>query len=249
MSRTARLRVLSGCAAVALLAFASHANAVVCTIPAPGDLPPNCDDGGGYLSPDDVHHIIDGLPAGTEILIGAEHKEFFNIARAPGGNLGGEVENFQSTLFLEMTGTGALNGFNRTLVIPTTDQTHIGPRNPSDAVQDFDTEMFSLQGQIFGDPDFSTLSIQAGAAFGLPSPGHTTLTRLPGGDFNVDSFFDIEYRIDFQGAPGSALEGFSGSTEGTIRMQAGQPYVPEPTTLCLFGLGVIGMFGMGRRSR
>jgi hypothetical protein len=37
----------------------------------------------------------------------------------------------------------------------------------------------------------------------------------------VDSFFDITYRIDFVGAPGGPLGGMSGSTTGTIRMQAG----------------------------
>jgi hypothetical protein len=47
------------------------------------------------------------------------------------------------------------------------------------------------------------------------------LSRLPGGDWNVDSFFDLTYRIDFAGAAGGPLGGFSGSTTGTIRMQAG----------------------------
>ena len=94
---------------------------------------------------------------------------------------------------------------------------------PGDAVQDFDADLFSLTGQIFGDPDFDTLSITAGTNAGLPSPGHTTLTRLgpPGSDWNVDSFFDISYQIDFQGAPGSVLEGLSGSTQGTERFELG----------------------------
>jgi hypothetical protein len=51
----------------------------------------------------------------------------------------------------------------------------------------------------------------------MPSPGHTTLTQLPGGNWAVDSFFDITYRIDFVGSPGGALGGMSGSTTGTIR--------------------------------
>ena len=59
------------------------------------------------------------------------------------------------------------------------------------------------------------LRIQAGQSFGLPSPGHTTLTRLPGGDFNVDSFFDITYQIEFQGSPGGILAGMSGATTAT----------------------------------
>jgi hypothetical protein len=57
----------------------------------------------------------------------------------------------------------------------------------------------------------------------MPSPGHTTLVRRQDGNWNVDSFFDITYRIDFIGAPGGPFAGMSGSTTGTIRMQTGGP--------------------------
>jgi hypothetical protein len=71
--------------------------------------------------------------------------------------------------------------------------------------------MFSLQGQIPpGDPDFDLLRITAGGGFGLPSPGHTTLTQQAVG-WAVDSFFDITYRIDFIGAPGGPFAGSSNS--------------------------------------
>jgi hypothetical protein len=59
--------------------------------------------------------------------------------------------------------------------------------------------------------------------------GHTALTQLPGGNWAVDSFFDITYGIDFIGSPGSLLAGRSGSTTATIRMAA----VPEPASLGL----------------
>ena len=51
-------------------------------------------------------------------------------------------------------------------------------------------------------------------------PGETTLTRLgpPGSDFQVDSFFDIAYTIDFQGCPGSVLEGMGGRTIDETRL-------------------------------
>ena len=79
-------------------------------------------------------------------------------------------------------------------------------RSPGDAEQAFDTDLFRLEGTLMGDPDFDLLRIVAGTDYGLPSPGHTTLTRLgpPGNDFMVDSFFDVTYRIEFQGTASGA---------------------------------------------
>jgi hypothetical protein len=218
-----------------------------CALPDNGtgtvDLPPL---GCGYLSPDDVHKIINGLPAGTTIRVGAEHMDFFGITTTPGGSLGGEVEQFSSNLKLNLSGTGSLAGFARTLNLQTQCETHTAPRTPGMSIQSFDTDMFRIQGQLPpGDPDFDLLRITAGTAFGLPSPGHTTLTKLPGGNWNLDSFFDITYRIDFVGHPGGPLGGMSGSTTGTIRMKAGQT-VPAP--LCIIpddGTGTVNLPPLG----
>jgi len=144
-----------------------------------------------------------------------------------GGSLGGNVDCFDSVAELLLTGTGQLGGFQRTISVPLFVEVHTGPRNPGDPVQSFPTEMVQLQGQLFGDPDFDQLSITAGAFNGLPSPGHTTLTDNGNGTFAVDSFFDVTYRIDFFGAPGGQLDGLSGSTTGTIRMETGNPVVVQ----------------------
>ncbi|MHC4697426.1 MAG: hypothetical protein ACYTFA_11840, partial [Planctomycetota bacterium] len=204
-------------------------------------LPPiGCD----YMSPEEVHQAIGNLPPGTTIELAAIHKEFWcneqadgfpgcpppGLCEEDGGGLGGKVDCFDSTLELHVTGNGPpLGGFNRTLFVPAQTQVHTGPRTPGDAVQDFDTEMVALSADLPpGDDDFCQLSVRVGSLFGLPpSTGHTRLTRLgpPGSDFAVDSFFDVEYTIDFQGCPGSVLEGFGGSTTGTIHMETGG--VPE----------------------
>jgi hypothetical protein len=233
--------------AILMIAITAPASATLCIVPDNGGtavLPPLSPSPGctqGYLSPSDVHMIIDGLPPGTTINFGAEHGNFlcqpsgvcsFAVPlpggacnEPPGDGSAGEWECADSTVAGTMTGTGSLAGFNRSMNVPVELETHVQPRTPGEPVQSFDTDMFRLFGQITGDPDFDLLRIVAGSDFGLPSPGHTTLTRAPGGNWNVDSYFDINYRIDFVGAPGGPLSGMSGSTTGTIRMQAGEPAV------------------------
>jgi len=198
--------------------------------------------------------ISDGLPAGTLIRFSAIHVNFqcppggssvcsFPTATGcsqPGGSLGGEESCAESSLQLVLNGTGAASSIQRVLTIPVSLQISSAPRVPGDPVQSFDTSMFRLFGQNVnpgsGDPDFDLLRIVGGTDFGLPSPGHTTLTRLgpPGSSFAVDSFFDITYRIDFVGRPGGPLGGMSGSTTGTIRMITGnglQVVCPDDVTV------------------
>jgi hypothetical protein len=90
-----------------------------------------------------------------------------------------------------------------------------------------------------GDPDFDLLRLVAGTDFGLPSPGQTTLTQV-GPNWNVESFFDITYRIDFIGAPGGPFSGMSGSTTSQSRFQIGMP-VPEPTSVVMWAMAFWGL--------
>jgi len=214
--------------AIFFLLFPAFAFATPCVVPNNGgtvSMPPaNC----GYVSPTDFHMIVDGLTPPTTIQIGVEHQRFFNVTSGPGGSLGGEKENFGSDLHMVMTGTNGLV-YSRDLHMQANCETHIAPRTPGDVVQSFDTDMFKLQGQLpAGDPDFDLLRITAGSSFGMPSPGHTTLTLRNDGQWNVDSFFDITYRIDFIGHSPGPLAGHSGSTTGTIRMGTGDPVPPPP---------------------
>lgn len=190
-----------------------------------------------YVNETDPWNIIDGLPAGTTIEMDVLLHDYNNIMYSPGGNLGGEREDSDALLQLTMTGTGTLGGFNRMIFVPVNVQQDTGARILGDPVQNFPNDIFSLQGGIFGDPDFDQIMIRGGTNFGLPSPGATTLTELPGGDFQVDSFFDIFYEIEFQGAPGSVLEGFTGTTEDSSRMvQLGEDMLPGDSIRCLADL-------------
>ena len=141
----------------------------------------------------------------------------------PGGLLGGDGHCFEAGLQLHVAGTGSLAGFTRTLWVPVSLEVHTGPRVPGANVQIFPAEIFRLYGELFGDPDFCAFQVIGGTDFGLPSPGQTTLTELPSGDFAVESFFDVTYQVQFEGCPGSILEGFMGTTTATVRWQQGEP--------------------------
>ncbi|MGH8016499.1 MAG: hypothetical protein ACREBV_09925, partial [Candidatus Zixiibacteriota bacterium] len=199
----------------------STATGIPCVVPDNGtgtvDLPANCPYGSSGTM-----DIINGLPPGTTIESMPMLGNYSGVTQSPGGSLGGEIQQGNALLLLNMNGTGGLAGYNRIMNMPTSFETHSAPRTPGTSPQSFATDLFQLFSQLPpGDPDFDLLRITAGTNFGMPSPGHTTLTSMGGGNWSVESFFDIEYRIDFVGAPGGPLAGMSGSTTGTIRMQQG----------------------------
>jgi hypothetical protein len=107
-----------------------------------------------YVSLFEVYEIIDGLPPGTTIELDGPLYNFINIVRTAGGNLGGEKITFDAMLDWDVKGTGDLTGFNRYIAVPVSGEIHTGPRNAGDPCQVIDTDMFLLQGELFGDPDF-----------------------------------------------------------------------------------------------
>lgn len=60
-----------------------------------------------------------------------------------------------------------------------------------------------------------------------------TLTELPDGNWSVDSFFDISYRIS---SDGGATFPYTGEIHAPLRI------IPEPTTAALVGLGALALF-------
>jgi hypothetical protein len=177
-----------------------------------------------YLSPSQVHMIINGLPPGTTIILAPIHQNFIcrqtGTCNVAGGPLGGEVENFSSTATFQLSGTGALSGWTRTVTVPLAVQVASAPRTLGAATQTFQTNMQRLQGSITGDPDFDLFEVVGGTANGYSSPGSTTLTRQTNGTFKVNSQFNVGYRIRFVGAAGGKLAGYDGTTTGTVTMSA-----------------------------
>lgn len=183
------------------------------------DLPPaSC----GYLTADELHMIVDGLPPGTTINVHIIHGGFSGVMTTPGGNLGGEVEQFDSVVFIEMEGTGDLAGFQANIGLNAPVEIHTAPTQPGMPVQTFETEMVALQADLgpLGDGNFEMLNIVAGSDFGLFSPGETTLyqqTPLVGDpEYIVDSRFEVNYQIEFVGAGGGPLAGMTGITTATV---------------------------------
>ncbi|QDV91600.1 hypothetical protein RAS2_27040 [Phycisphaerae bacterium RAS2] len=185
----------------------------------------------------DPMQIIDGLPPASTIQCAATYSNFAcaagiavcsfptpvlpGICYAPGGSLGGEKSCSNANLNFVMTGTGAFAAYNRNLNIPISLEIHAAPRSPGDPIQNFDTDLFRVFGQITGDPDFDLLRVVGGTDFGLPSPGEAQLTMLPGGNWAAYSIFALTYRIDFVGKPGGPFSGLSGSTTGTVNIITG----------------------------
>jgi hypothetical protein len=227
-------------AATCLLILASIASAAEpCIVADNGTgtvtLPPQ---GCEYRAPKDVFRIIDGLPSGTTIELEPINGDFLcrelfrcslpltsGVCEIEGGTLGGDGHCYESTLDLQVTGTGALAGYQRHLSVWLLSEVHTDPRTPGDPVQSFRSDVFRLEGELFGDPDFCTIRLVAGADYGLPSPGQTTLTQLSSAGFEVYSFFDLTYSLEFQGCPGSPLYGYMGTTTGTLRMETGTPVI------------------------
>ncbi len=272
------MRSLS-CLALILMLFvpAISAMAQPCVLEDNGsgtvDLPP---DGCGYLTPTDVHELIDNanLPPGTTIEFDVSHQNFVCsqgqggptgyggscsvvvdpvTCEGPGPVAGTVVECFASEAVISLTGTGALGGYSEQLVVPLFTEV-VSNRGPGDPTPSFGTEMVQLGGALppGNSSTFCQLSILGGTDnTGPPNLGQVSLTPLPGGKFQVDSFFDVSYFMTYQGCPGSVLDGLSGVSDlQTVTVEAyALPSVPlaGPVAIMVLVCSVLGGTRLIRR--
>lgn len=222
----------------------------VCNLPDNGsgtvDLPPA---GCSYLSPGNFHAIVNSLPPGTQLEVNVTHRGFTNITRTPGGALGGEIEQFDSEVRLEIHGRGTLVSYDRVVVLPGVPvEIHTAPKQPGEPYQTFDSDLRSIVAEISPgdlDSDFQLLRITAGTDNGMPSPGSTTLVET--NSFDTFGKFDVAYQIEMIGRAGGPLAGLSSTTTGTVTM--GTPgTAPEAAPLPALstrGLVVTGLLALG----
>lgn len=184
------------------------------------DLPPHFT---GAIVPFTSTPIIDG-PGYTIVIDAASIVLQSYQPIQPGGQFpGGDRQTSTHQVQFHLTGNGLLAGWQRSMSVQLSCTVDSGVRPYGAPIQSFPNDLFSLQGQISPDPDFDLLRITAGTGFGMPSPGHTTLTQLPTGFWNIDTLYDITFRIDYAGSLPGVLHGQSGSQTRAIHIQMGQP--------------------------
>ncbi len=174
------------------------------------NLPPNV---GAYVSPSQVHACY---PVCANIdLSDISHSFFTNIIRTPSG--ANEIETFDSIA----TGMVSILG---------------GAFQPITLAGPVQTIVFNKIGNVTGTFQTEMLALNLVGGGGimiresptLPSQGQTTITSIGGGQFRIDSFFDVFTELSIDG--GQTWIPSNGST----RVELG---IPEPGTRLLLGLG------------
>jgi hypothetical protein len=195
------------------------------------DLPPN----GVYLTPQAVHAMYSG-PGLAIVLSDVHHQPFTNaVVRTPVNGGLDEIEQFNSSV----TGLVSINGGPDQPVAGTGPvSVMVSGHGPNgSATGTFQTEMLSLD-----------LSLSGGLAMirespTLPSLGTTTITPIGGGQFHIDSFFDVFTELSLDG----------GNTwipsDGSARVELNPTSTPEPGSLALLGAGMVGLLGVAWRRR
>lgn len=101
----------------------------------------------------------------------------------------------------------------------------VSPQQGGNATIDVEIVALSLVGSFGGG---TPIEIRPA---GLPSPGQTTITDLGGGQWQIDSFFDVFTEISIDG--GLFQSGLNGTVQTTLIM-------PEPS-MALIGIGMLAL--------
>lgn len=245
LSRRWRICVVSWTALMAFGFGAVAEAAPVCTS-TDGSLPPvDCQ----YVA--NIHQSYDVL--GLTINFGnIAHARFANIVIDDSGNDGtlDTVGEFQTESFDSVV-RGRLRVFDGSTPLLDTNveldalvETKITVSEVGSGFVRFDTEMVSLSLGLGGLPALGSFPGAANSVIVGTGLGETLLTDLGGGEFQVDSFFDIFTQLQIDQAGDGTFE-LSVDAASEARVTA--IGVPEPATVAVFGLGLLGLAGTRRR--
>ena len=198
------------------------------------DLPPIVPDG-VYLSPSDVHARYSA--GALEIVLSMlEHRPFAGQPVPP--DPVGEKHHFES----ELRGLVSINGSPPQPILMTGPVDTIAYGRSPGQLGTFDVEMLAMNltggpVMIRESPTKQSLGKTSITDIGPPGPGGP-----PDAGYHIDSFFDVFTELSLDGGmtwiPKSGLRG--------TRVNLGG--VPEPTSVILFALGLVGAAGfVGRR--
>ncbi len=224
------LRRLAGVAAFAVLvpwtptASAGSLTAEV-IVPSPC-LPPEL---GEYFSAFDGHfQLPDG---GTVIVQNVKHNLFTICTLPPAQDDPPVFETFGSNVSFDASFGGPAQSFHA----PATVGVVVMFDHESNGTSYYKTEIVQLD--IAGGTLPPGVMLRESPT--LPSPGITTITPRPSGDFQIESFFDIwpELSID------------AGQTWVPSQESAHVVLIPEPGTSMLLALGLVGLAGFGGLGR
>jgi hypothetical protein len=168
--------------------------------------PPDCDRVvSAYESEDAVHALFpNGIDFSNPI-----HKCFQNVQVSTDPTTGDETEEFDTTV------EGVVDlGFGPQPVVLTGPVKILTLAKGSSATGTFDTEMVSMS--LSGDVGGVTIDIRESPS--KASEGKTKVDDLGGGQFEIDSFFDVFVELSIDGGP------FQQQTNEPLRMEL----VPEP---------------------
>jgi hypothetical protein len=203
------------------------------------ELPPP----GVYLSPQDVHAQYSG-PNLLIVLQAVQHQPFKDLDPAHLPNADGSTDehhDFDS----DLRGQGqCIGGGCNDLGIPPSFPVQMGGRvqsvasgkGPSDTTGEWPVEMvgMSLSG-VGTTPPF----VMIRESPTLPSLGQTRITDIGGGQYHIDSFFDVFTELSFDG--GTNWFPSTGPTHVNL--------VPEPSSVLLLAMAFIGAAGFSRHRK